>query len=222
MLMPLRPFDLIVFDWDGTLLDSAAAIVQAMQAAAHDLGLPAPSEEKARHVIGLGLNDALAMAMPTLKPKDYVHIVERYRHHYLSQDHTLRLFPRIPEILDFLRQSGCPLAVATGKSRIGLDRALSHTGLGPYFVATRCADESFSKPHPAMLESLMDEIGVSPEKTLMVGDTSHDILMAHNAKARALAVSFGAHPRDDLLTHSPLACIDSPQALEAWFKALTT
>jgi phosphoglycolate phosphatase len=214
-----RPFDFVVFDWDGTLLDSAGAIVRAMQAAARDLDLPEPSEARARHVIGLGLVDALSIAMPDLKPKYYNHVVERYRYHYLSQDHQLQLFPRVRETLDFLRESGVRLAVATGKSRQGLDRALDHTGLRPYFEDTRCADESASKPHPEMLIWLMDMADVAPTRTLMVGDTSHDIQMAHNAGTRALAVSFGAHPKEHLLEHTPLACVDSPHALEAWFRA---
>ena len=149
-------FDLIVFDWDGTLMDSAAAIVRAMQAAARDLDLPPPPEERARYVIGLGLGDALRHAVPDLEEAAYPRMVERYRHHYLSSDHELGLFEGVDALIDALAGRGHLLAVATGKSRVGLNRALGHTGLGRYFHATRCADECFSKPHPAMLEELMD------------------------------------------------------------------
>ena len=171
-------FDLIVFDWDGTLMDSAGAIVRAMQAAARDLGLAALSDERARYVIGLGLEPALRHALPDLEDSAYPRMVERYRHHYLSSDHELGLFAGVKEMIEALAARGHMLAVATGKSRIGLNRALGHAGLGGYFHATRCADECFSKPHPAMLEELMDELGVAPERTLMIGDTTHDLQMA--------------------------------------------
>ena len=212
-------FDLIVFDWDGTLMDSAAAIVRAMQAAARDLDLPPPPEERARYVIGLGLGDALRHAIPELEEADYPRMVERYRHHYLSSDHELSLFEGVDVLIDALAGRGHLLAVATGKSRVGLNRALGHTGLGRYFHATRCADECFSKPHPAMLEELMDELGAAPERTLMIGDTTHDLLMARNAGVAGLAVSFGAHPVEQLLAEAPLACVHTPAELRAWLEA---
>lgn len=211
-------FELIVFDWDGTLLDSAAAIVSSIQAACRDLGLPEPSPSRARHVIGLGLGDALRHAVPALPERDYPRMVERYRHHYLSRDHELTLFPGVFEMIESLAARGRLLAVATGKSRVGLNRALAHSGLGPFFHATRCADECFSKPHPAMLEQLMDELGVSPERALMVGDTTHDLQMAKNAGVAGLAVSFGAHPREALEAEQPLACLHTPQDLAAWLR----
>lgn len=209
-------FDLIVFDWDGTLMDSAGAIVRAMQAAARDLGLPAPSDERARYVIGLGLADALQHAVPELPAADHARMVERYRHHYLSTDRELSLFEGVEALIGTLAGRGCMLGVATGKSRLGLNRVLQHTGLAPYFHATRCADECFSKPHPAMLEELMDELGVRPERTLMVGDTTHDLQMARKAGTVALAVSFGAHSRAALEAEQPLDCLDSPSALSRW------
>ena len=144
-----KRFELIVFDWDGTLLDSAAAIVRAIQAASADLGLPVPTDARARHVIGLGLSDALHHAVPELPVEAYPQMVERYRHHYLSSDHELTLFEGTVELIAELHGKGHLLAVATGKSRKGLDRALGFSGLGQYFHATRCADECFSKPHPA-------------------------------------------------------------------------
>ena len=212
-------FDLIVFDWDGTLMDSAAAIVRAMQAAARDLDLPPPPDERARYVIGLGLGDALRHAIPELEEAAYPRMVERYRHHYLSSDHELSLFEGVDALIDALAGRGHLLAVATGKSRVGLNRALGHTGLGRYFHATRCADECFSKPHPAMLEELMDELGATPERTLMIGDTTHDLQMAKNARTGGLAVGFGAHPMEVLAAESPLACVRTPGGLAGWLLA---
>ncbi|MCB1957949.1 MAG: HAD-IA family hydrolase [Rhodocyclaceae bacterium] len=209
-------FDLIVFDWDGTLLDSAAAIVLAIQAASRDLGLPVPTDERARHVIGLGLVDALSHAVPELAQADYPRMVERYRHHYLSSDHELNLFAGTEAMIATLAARGHMLGVATGKSRQGLDRALSYTGLGRHFLATRCADECFSKPHPQMLHELMDELGTPPERTLMIGDTTHDLQMAEAAGVAALAVTFGAHPEAVLRQHTALAYIDEPEELSAW------
>lgn len=212
-------FDLIVFDWDGTLMDSAGAIVRAIQASARDLGLPEPAEARARHVIGLGLQEALSYAVPELDPRDYPAMVERYRHHYLSADHQLELFPGSFELVEALADSGRFLGVATGKSRKGLERALAHSGLGRFFHATRCADECFSKPHPQMLEEVMAECGALPERTLMIGDTTHDLLMARNAGVDAVAVEFGAHPRQALVEAAPLEVVDSTAALAAWLRA---
>lgn len=215
----VRGFDLIVFDWDGTLMDSAAAIVNAMTAACRDLDLPEPPEERARYVIGLGLGDALRHAVPELAERDYPRMAERYRHHYLSADHELVLFPGVAQSVAWLAEQGRMLGVATGKSRAGLNRALAHSGLGGFFHATRCADECFSKPHPAMLEELMDELGVAPSRTLMVGDTTHDLQMARNAGVAGLAVGFGAHPPTALQAESPLACLHTPAEFAAWLRA---
>lgn len=215
----MKRYDLIVFDWDGTLMDSAGAIVRAIQAASRDLELPVPDEARARHVIGLGLADALHHAVPELPEARYPEMVERYRHHYLSRDHELVLFAGVEAMLAELSAAGHWLAVATGKSRIGLDRALAHSGLGALFHASRCADECFSKPHPQMLDELMAEFAVVPERVVMIGDTSHDLLMAGNAGVDALAVCYGAHPKDHLLEHEPLACLHSVEELAQWLKA---
>jgi len=209
-------FDLIVFDWDGTLMDSAGAIVHAIQASCRDLGLPEPPDERARYVIGLGLGDALRHAVPELRESDYPRMIERYRHHFLSRDHELTLFDGVEALIAELAGRGRMLGVATGKSRAGLNRVLGSTGLGAHFHATRCADECFSKPHPAMLDELMDELGVLPERTLMVGDTTHDLQMAKNAGVAALGVSFGAHPRAALEAESPLACVPTPGDMVRW------
>lgn len=209
-------YELVVFDWDGTLLDSAGAIVQAIQAACGDLGLPIPEDARARHVIGLGLVDAMRHAVPDLPPESYQSMVERYRFHYLSGDQELTLFPGVREMLGRLQAGGHILCVATGKSRAGLDRAFDHSGLRPLFQASRCADECHSKPHPQMLEELMAEFGVTADATVMIGDTSHDLLMASNAGVSSLAVTYGAHPHDHLLECKPLACLHSVQELDQW------
>lgn len=214
----MRRYQLIVFDWDGTLMDSAGTIVRAIQASARDLGLPEPPDGRARHVIGLGLQDALAHAVPELPVARYSEMVEAYRRHYLSNDHALTLFAGVEAMLDQLGEAGHWLAVATGKSRVGLDRALDASGLRSRFRASRCADECHSKPHPQMLEELMDEFGVEARNTLMIGDTSHDLLMAQNAGVDALAVSYGAHPEDHLVAHQPLATLASIAELAAWLK----
>ncbi|OHC63437.1 MAG: HAD family hydrolase [Rhodocyclales bacterium GWA2_65_20] len=214
-----KRFELIVFDWDGTLMDSAGLIVSSVQAAARDLGLAPPSDERARHIIGLGLIDALRHALPDLEPSRYEDVAERYRHYYLSRDHELVLFAGVQELIGKLARAEYRLGVATGKSRKGLDRALDGSGLGTYFHGTRCADECHSKPHPQMLEELMDEFGVAPAATLMIGDTTHDLLMAKNAGVAALAVAYGAHPRETLEAETPLGCVGSIAEMAAWLSA---
>jgi phosphoglycolate phosphatase len=213
-----KRFELIVFDWDGTLLDSAGAIVACIQAAAADIGIMPPSEERARHVIGLGLHEALRYALPELEPDRHPELADRYRHHYLSRDHELPLFHGVAALVADLAANGYLLAVATGKSRKGLDRAFATSGLRDYFHASRCADECHSKPHPQMLDELMAELGVSPGLTLMIGDTTHDLEMARNAGVGALAVSYGAHPRDVLEELSPLHCAASTAELAEWLR----
>lgn len=213
--MPKR-FELLVFDWDGTLMDSAGAVVASIQESCRDLGLPVPERERASHIIGLGLKDALAYAVPELPPSDYGKLAERYRHHYLARDSDLELFPGMREMLAALKQQGYLLAVATGKSRAGLERVLEATQLKQYFDSSRCADETRSKPHPAMLQELMQELLIEPEATLMIGDTAHDLQMAVNAGVPALAVSYGAHPRDSLTAFNPLGCVDTPRELLPW------
>jgi phosphoglycolate phosphatase len=214
-----KRFELLVFDWDGTLMDSAAAIVEAIQAASRDLGLEPPSDERARHVIGLGLADAMRHAIPNLPEDSYPQMVERYRHHYLSRDHELKLFNGVADLIPELAEAGHMLAVATGKSRLGLNRALKVSGLEPLFHDSRCADECFSKPHPQMLEELMAVFSVEPSQTLMIGDTTHDLMMANNAGVASLAVAYGAHPAEALDSCSPLARLHNVQELREWLKA---
>lgn len=188
-----RAYDLIVFDWDGTLFDSTALIVRSIQLACEDMGLPVPARHEASYVIGLGLHDALAHVAPTLPPDQVPAMGQRYRHHYFRQQHDLSLFDGTVELLQALKARHHWLAVATGKSRQGLNEALGNVELKGVFDSTRTADETASKPHPMMLQQLMAEFGVEPERTLMIGDTTHDLQLARNAGAHSVAVSYGAH-----------------------------
>jgi phosphoglycolate phosphatase len=217
--MARQQFDLIVFDWDGTLMDSTAHIVRSIQAACRDLDLPVPAEEAARYVIGLGLRDALQIAAPTLEPAEYPRLAERYRYHYLVRDAKTELFDGVRELLGELREEGYLLAVATGKSRVGLNRALDEARVTSLFDGTRCADETFSKPHPAMLQELTRELGQPLERTVMIGDTTHDLLMASNAGAAGIAVTYGAHQADALAALEPRFVADSVAALADWLRA---
>jgi phosphoglycolate phosphatase len=212
-------FRLLVFDWDGTLADSTGIIAAAIQQACRDLGVPTPDDVAARFVIGLGLADALRHVAPTLPAKDYPRLSERYREHYLARDPEIPLFGGAREMLDELDARGFLLAIATGKSRVGLSRALAQQGLTHRFVASRCADEGFPKPHPDMLLALMDRCGVAPVETLMIGDTTHDLALARNAGAASLAVSYGAHQADGFAEWSPLATVASIEELSAWLRA---
>lgn len=216
--MKNRLYDLVVFDWDGTLLDSTGAIVKAIQAASRDIGATPPTSERARYVIGMGLREALQYAVPDLAESRYDDLVDAYRRHYLSGDHELTLFEGVEPLLQALQAEHRWLAVATGKSRLGLDRALGHSGLGHYFDATRTADQTQSKPHPQMLEEIMGEFGVAPERTLMIGDTTHDLQMALNAGAHGLAITHGAHPLEALQECHPVGVVDSISDLSNWLK----
>jgi phosphoglycolate phosphatase len=212
-------YRLIVFDWDGTLLDSTAGIAVAIQEAARDLGLPVPTREAASHVIGLGLHDSLRSAVPSLPEARYQEFAEAYRRHFLARQADMTLFPGVRELLDDLRAADYRLAVATGKSRRGLDHALRLTGLAPLFHATRCADETQPKPHPAMLLELMEELALAERDLLMIGDTSHDLGMARSAGVDAVAVAYGAHPPDSLQAWEPRACVHSIEELRRWLTA---
>lgn len=213
-------FKLIVFDWDGTLMDSEIKIVTCIQAAFADVGAPPPSREAARNIIGLGLYEAMAELWPEAGEVQRTRVVERYRHHFLDANQTpSTLFPCARELVDWLAECGYLLAVATGKSRRGLSDALEATGLGERFHATRCADETFSKPHPEMLLQVMGELGVQGCDTLMVGDTEYDMQMAQNAGASALAVCYGVHEKDRLLAQRPLDCLEKLCDMRPWLEA---
>ena len=211
-----KRYDLIVFDWDGTVMDSTAVISGSIQAACRDLGLTIPSDEAARHVIGMGLTQALRHAVPDAPETMFPHLTERYRHHFLAQDEAIPLFVGARETIAELRHAGYSLAVATGKSRHGLNRAMQASEMQSYFHASRTADETFSKPHPAMLLELMDELGVPAARTLMIGDTTHDLQMAINAGVAALGMTHGAHPQDQLRALQPLALLDDFASLRQW------
>jgi phosphoglycolate phosphatase len=213
-----RRYDLIVFDWDGTVMDSTSFIAGAIQASCRELGLPAPSDEAARYVIGMGLDQALRHAVPDVGEEWYPRLVQHYRQRYLAQDERIPLYAQARETIAELHDAGHMLAVATGKSRNGLDRAMRASGMTDYFLAVRTADMTFSKPHPAMLLELMDELGISPERTLMVGDTTHDLQMAINAGVDAVGVTHGAHPPEQLLALQPLALLDDFIMLREWFR----
>ncbi|BBA41541.1 MULTISPECIES: HAD-IA family hydrolase [Burkholderia] len=216
--MARQQFDLIVFDWDGTLMDSTAHIAHSIQAACRDLGLPTPSDEASRYVIGLGLRDALQITAPTLDPSDYSRLAERYRHHYLLDDQRIELFAGVRELLAELRDTGYLLAVATGKGRVGLNRVLDQSKLTSLFDATRCADETFSKPHPAMLHELSRELGQDLSRTVMIGDTTHDLQMAASAGAAGVGVAYGAHTADALAALAPRFVAPDVGALAAWLR----
>jgi phosphoglycolate phosphatase len=212
-------FDLIVFDWDGTLFDSTALIVRCIQNACVDVGAPRPSDVQAAYVIGLGLADALRHVAPGLPPERYPALGARYRHHYVASQHELSLFAGTLEMLHALKAREHRLAVATGKGRRGLDDALAHSQLHGLFDSTRTADETASKPDPRMLVELMDELGVQPERTLMVGDTTHDLQLARNAGTASVAVSFGAHEHESFTAFGPLHVAHSTRELHDWLLA---
>ena len=216
--MSNRPqrFDLIVFDWDGTLFDSTALITRCIQAACADLGVPVPSDKNASYVIGMGLIEALQHAAPGLPRERYPELGQRYRHHYFARQHEVVLFEGTLAMLQALKGRHHWLGVATGKTRRGLDEALQSVRLHEVFDATRTADETASKPDPRMLLELMAEFGVEPERTLMIGDTTHDLQLAMNAGAARLGVGYGAHPHEDFAGFEPLHIAHSVPDLHDW------
>ena len=213
-----RRFDLIVFDWDGTLSDSTSLIAAAMQNACRDLDLDVPDDVAARYVIGLGLADAMKTVAPALTPDRYPELGARYRHHYIEREPQIPLFDGVRELLAELDAAGYLLAVATGKTRVGLARVLETNGLTGIFHATRCADEGLPKPHPDMLLHVMDRLGVEPDATLMIGDTTHDLLLAKNAGVAAVAVTYGAHAREQLASLAPTGTVHSMAELAHWLR----
>ena len=211
-------YDLVVFDWDGTIMDSTGLIADCIQLAARDMQLPVPGIEQAKAIIGLGINDSTGTLFPQLDSARRTNFALAYRRHFVARDHEAPLYEGIRELLSSLTAPERFLAVATGKPRVGLERAFGHTGLKPMFHFSRCADEGFPKPHPDMLLKLMDFTAVSPERTLMIGDTTHDLELAHNAGVDAVAVTYGAHPRESLAGMSPVGIFDSVGELAAWMR----
>lgn len=214
-----KRFNALVFDWDGTLANSTALIVHAIQHAFAEVGLAAPSDEEANFVIGYGLNDAMRHLAPHVQLEQVHGIVDAYKHYYLARENEIVLFDGVVDTLARYKQEGYLLAVATGKSRKGLDRALQQTGLDVIFDVTRCADECHSKPHPQMLLEILDYFGLPATHGVMVGDTTHDLNMAENAKMAGIGVSYGAHPRHELAALAPLAICDSFMEFDAWVQA---
>ena len=207
--------ELVIFDWDGTLIDSQANIVQCLQWMIQDLDLPQRSATELSNIIGLGLTEALNTLFPEFSQNDYQQMVDRYRYHFFASDPSFP-FPGVETVLAELSGNGYLLAVATGKGRRGLEKALDHTGFRSRFHTTRCADETRSKPHPLMLEEILDELGVEPQGAVMIGDTEYDLQMANNAGIPALGVSYGVHERERLLQCEPVAVLDEIHALLDW------
>jgi phosphoglycolate phosphatase len=211
-----RQFDLIAFDWDGTLFDSTAIITRCIQAAVADVGGTVPSDTAASYVIGMGLMQALAHAAPDVPPEKYPLLGERYKHHYFAHQHDISLFQGVLPLLADLKARQHWLTVATGKSRRGLDEALQAVELKGVFDGSRTADETAGKPSPLMLHELMREFGADPERTLMIGDTTHDLQMAVNAGCASVGVSYGAHEPDAFHALQPLHIAHSVRELHDW------
>ncbi len=217
--MSARKFDLIAFDWDGTLFDSTAAITRSIQLAVADVGGTVPSDAQASYVIGMALLPALAHAAPDVPQEKYNDLANRYRYHYLKQQELITLFAGVLPMLEALRERGHWLAVATGKSRRGLNEALQHADLRGMFDSSRTADETAGKPHPLMLQELMAELDVLPERLLMIGDTTHDLQMARNAGCASVAVAYGAHDPRDLQACQPLHVAADVADLHQWLRS---
>ncbi len=217
-MTPCR-FDLIAFDWDGTLFDSTAIIARCIQAAVRDVGGREPTFEAASYVIGMGLMQALAHAAPDVPAELYPKLGDRYRQHYFAIQHEISLFEGVLPLLQMLKARGHWLAVATGKSRRGLDQALQSALLAGVFDASRTADQTAGKPDPLMLRELMAEFDVPPGRTLMIGDTTHDLQMAINAGCASVGVSYGAHGGAELTSLQPLFVAHKVQQLHDWLLA---
>lgn len=198
------------------MIDSTGLIALCIQLASCELGLPAPTDVDAKHIIGLGVQDSLRILFPDLAEAKRLELALHYRRHFVARDHEAPLFPGVRKMLEDLRHRGVLLGVATGKPRPGLERAFEQTGLKPMFDFSRCGDEGFPKPHPDMLLKLMAFAGLDKERVLMIGDTTHDLELAANAGVRSVAVSYGAHPESELLRHEPVKCFQSVDALHTW------
>lgn len=212
----MKKYAAVVFDWDGTVMDSTHSIVASIQGACADLGLAVPDSRDAAWVIGLSLESALYRCIPNLTAEQLPLFLDRYRHHFFTLDKQIKLFDGIVDVLQLVRQRDARLAVATGKSRAGLDRVLEQMSLGSMFHATRCADETESKPSPTMLFEILDELQLEPDQILMVGDTTHDIDMAANAGVDSMAVTYGAHDIPTLTASRPTAMVSSVSEMQSW------
>ncbi|VAW87239.1 Similar to phosphoglycolate phosphatase, clustered with ribosomal large subunit pseudouridine synthase C [hydrothermal vent metagenome] len=205
-----KKFKLLIFDWDGTLIDSEARIIESMQIASTQAGLTPAGDNDIRNIIGLELNQAIKQLYSDITDESIEKIANDYREHYMYQSKVpTPRFNGVLETLDLLKNKGYQMAVATGKGRQGLDRAMEEANLQSYFTITRCANETRSKPHPLMLEEILDELKLKPADAVMIGDTSYDMSMAQTANMAAVAVSYGVQKKDKLMQHNPLACIDN-------------
>ncbi|MGH1461729.1 MAG: HAD-IA family hydrolase [Neptuniibacter sp.] len=210
-------YKLLIFDWDGTIIDSASRIISSMQAAARDCSFAIPSDEKVRNIIGLGLPEALEILVPDIDEKGIELMRSSYGHYYLGEDSTpAPLFMGAQHSLESMHKRDMRMAVATGKSRRGLSRAFAETGLGYLFETSRCADETTSKPHPHMLEEILEETGVDPDEAVMIGDTEYDLEMGKRAGMDVIAVSYGAHHVDRLKGYNPVLEVDHFPEIEHW------
>lgn len=214
--MAEKQLDLVVWDWDGTVADSTGMITQALIQAADETGLPPLSTEKARSIIGLGLRESIHTLYGDIPQALAQSLATAYHRHYYAAEHQIVLFEGIADTIAALARRGCKQAVATGKGRRGLDSALMQSGLGKYFSATKTVDECFSKPHPQMLDALMDELVVMPQRTLMIGDSQYDIQMAKNAGVKTAAVTYGSQTAAQLQAYSPDAMFDDVATLRNW------
>ena len=213
----MSKYSLLVFDWDGTLIDSKVQIVNCMQATIDSLKLEARSDEQISNIIGLGLEEAIISLYPDLSQSTVKQCAQAYREYFLTKDKTPSpLFEGVTEVLTSLRETGYELAIATGKSRRGLDKGLVDTNLEAYFPITRCADETRSKPHPQMLEEILVDYNTDASKALMIGDSEYDLQLANNTKVDALAVSYGVHGLMRLLKQDPAGFIDDINQLPQW------
>ena len=208
---------LFIFDWDGTLIDSTGKIIRCMQQAVADLGLEQRSDQQVRDIIGLGLPEAIRTLFPAIDEVTLIALRDCYSQHFIAADKMpCEFFPQVLTVLDCLRSDGHRLAVATGKSRRGLNRILANVQMDDYFDATRCADETQSKPHPLMLQQLLAQLQVERSQAVMVGDTDFDLQMAANAGIESIAVSYGAHSKERLIAQRPQCFIDSFEELLLW------
>jgi phosphoglycolate phosphatase len=216
-----RRYDLLIFDWDGTLMDSAGRIVSAMQTAARLAGQPEPKARDILDVMGLSMSLVYDILFPGMEGEARERYNAIYRHQYVVADPTpTPLFEGAEAVLAELRDAGYRLAIATGKARPGLVRALGETGIGHYFCASRCADEAASKPDPAMIDELLEETGTAAPRALMIGDSVHDMAMALNAGVHGLAVTYGAQTRERLAEQKPVGFLDELRQLPAWLAAV--
>lgn len=210
-------FELVIFDWDGTLMDSIQKIANCVRHVARQAELPEPSDAQAKHIIGLGLHQAMQRLFPQAESQKIDELVERYKYHFVNVDKTQeQLFDGVEEALVKIEETGALLAIATGKSRAGLDRVLEKVHLPCHFTVTRCADETRSKPHPQMLDEILDFTSIAPEKAIMVGDTSYDLDMAHYAGIAGLGAAYGVHSHAELMAAKAVHVAETFSDLANW------